>query len=104
MNSVRRSETVTKPTIGSAADFILYKDGYRTDEVRPTKLLQVYAHHTPESDDAIVKFWKAERALPRHDDDLVLQRLSEVLFVMVRDQSEITGLVRWTSGSADGDG
>ena len=66
---------MTKPTIGSGADFSYHKDGHRTDEVQPTELLQVYDHHTPESDAAIVEFWKAESALPRHDDDFVLQRL-----------------------------
>ena len=89
---VQRSVIVTILTIGPAADFIYYKDGHRTDEVQPTKLLQVYDNHTPESDDAIVEFWKAESALPRHDDDFVLQRLSEVLFVSVNDKNEIIGV------------
>lgn len=84
--------TVTTPTIGPAAEFVYYKDGQRTDEVQPTKLLQVYDNHTPQSDAAILEFWKSEGALPRHDDDFVLQRLREVLFVAVNDQNEIIGV------------
>lgn len=79
---VRRSVTVT----------IYYKGNQRTDEVQPTKLLQVYENHTPELDAAIVEFWKTERALPRHDDDFILQRLGEVLFVALNDQDEIVGV------------
>jgi len=80
------------PTIGHGADFIYYAGNYRTDDVQPTKLLQVYEHHTPEADAAIVEFWKTEGALPRHDDDVVLQRLSEVLFVVLNEQNEIVGV------------
>ena len=77
--------TVTMPTIGPEADFVYYEDGQRTDEVQPTKLLQVYGNHTPQSDAAILEFWKSEGALPRQDDDFVLQRLGEVLFVATVD-------------------
>ena len=80
------------PTSGSAADFIYYRDGLRTEEVQPTKLLQVYQNHSPEIDAAIVEFWKQENALPRHAVDLVRQRLSEVLFVVANDQNEIVGV------------
>ena len=80
------------PTIGHAADFVYYKDGHRTQEIQPANLLQVYEHHTPEADAAIVEFWKAEQALPRYDDDFVLQRLSEVLFVVLTDANEIVGV------------
>jgi len=80
------------PTIGPAADFIYYRGGHRTEEIQPAKLLQVYENHTPEADAAIVEFWKTEGALPRHDDDLVLQRLSEVLFVVLNEQNEIVGV------------
>jgi len=79
-------------TIGPDADFIYYKGNQRTDEVQPTKLLQIYGNHTPESDAAIVEFWKTESALPRHDDDFVSQRLGEVLFVVLNDQDEIVGV------------
>ena len=79
---VRRSVTVT----------IYYRDGQRTDEVQPITLLQVYGNHAPELDSAIVEFWKTEGALPRHEDDIVLQRLSEVLFIAVNDQNEIVGV------------
>ena len=78
--------------IGSAADFIYYNGNRRTEEIQPAKLLQVYENHTPETDAAIVEFWKAEKALPRHDDDFVLQRLSEVLFVVLNEQNEIVGV------------
>jgi GNAT superfamily N-acetyltransferase len=80
------------PTIGPAADFVYYKGGQRTEEVQPARLLQVYERHTPQTDAAIVEFWKAQGALPRQDDDFVLQRLSEVLFVVVNDQHEVVGV------------
>jgi GNAT superfamily N-acetyltransferase len=80
------------PTIGPAADFIYYKGGHRTQEIQPAKLLQVYEHHTPEADAAIIEFWEAEKALPRYDHDFVLQRVSEVLFVVLNDENEIVGV------------
>lgn len=71
---------------------IYYTGGQRTEEVQPVKLFQIYGNHTPESDAAIVEFWRTEAALPRQDDDFVLQRLGEVLFIAVSDQDEIVGV------------
>lgn len=51
------------------------RGGQRAEEVQPVKLLQIYGNHPPESDAAIVEFWRTEAALPRQHDDLVLQRL-----------------------------
>jgi len=90
--SHRRELGLTMPTIGPAADFIYYTGGHRTQEIQPAKLLQVYEHHTPEADAAIIEFWEAEKALPRYDDDFVLQRVSEVLFVVLNDENEIVGV------------
>jgi hypothetical protein len=73
-------------------EYIYYKGNQVTQEVQPLKLLQVYDNHTLETDDKIVEFWKKEKALPTSDLQLITQRLSEVLFIVLNEQDEIVGV------------
>lgn len=72
--------------------YIYYKDNILTEEVQPLKVLQVYENHDIEIDDKIVEFWKNEKALPNTDMQLINQRLSEVLFVVLNEEDEIVGI------------
>ena len=72
--------------------YIYYKGNQLTEEVQPTKLLQVYDNHTLEVDDKIIEFWKKEKALPSMDLQFITQRLAEVLFIVLNEADEIIGV------------